>query len=121
MDRTGQSSSMPCQPRAGDVCAGATRSAGPGLRSAPTASRACGLKFDQAHARRRVADAAAGPYPRRHLIGDAGHMKEPVTLDQSDWRAAPIDVAGETVFAIGDVHGCSRHLDLLLGEFGKLA
>jgi serine/threonine protein phosphatase 1 len=32
----------------------------------------------------------------------------------SDWRIAPIQVNGETIFAIGDVHGCADHLSLLI-------
>ena len=48
-------------------------------------------------------------------------MADSATLDRSDWREAPIDADGETIFAIGDVHGCARQLDLLLGEFGRLA
>jgi len=32
----------------------------------------------------------------------------------SDWRVAPIRVNGETIFAIGDVHGCADHLSLLI-------
>jgi serine/threonine protein phosphatase 1 len=32
----------------------------------------------------------------------------------SDWRAAPIQVNGERIFAIGDVHGCVDHLSLLI-------
>jgi len=32
----------------------------------------------------------------------------------SDWIAAPIEPADETVFAIGDVHGCARELKALL-------
>src|ERR1044072_2610739 len=37
-----------------------------------------------------------------------------VSVDISDWRAAPVRVDGETIFAIGDVHGCADHLSLLL-------
>jgi hypothetical protein len=35
-------------------------------------------------------------------------MAAPVSI--SDWKAAPFDVKGETVFAIGDVHGCADEL-----------
>ena len=36
----------------------------------------------------------------------------PVTV--SDWKPAPFDMKGETVFAIGDVHGCAAELSVLL-------
>jgi serine/threonine protein phosphatase 1 len=32
----------------------------------------------------------------------------------SDWRPAPVALANETVFAIGDVHGCAQQLRALL-------
>jgi serine/threonine protein phosphatase 1 len=32
----------------------------------------------------------------------------------SDWYVAPIQVRGETIFAIGDVHGCADHLAAVL-------
>jgi serine/threonine protein phosphatase 1 len=32
----------------------------------------------------------------------------------SDWQPAPIILANETVFAIGDVHGCAKQLQVLL-------
>lgn len=44
-----------------------------------------------------------------------------VTLDVSDWRAAPIRLDGETVFAIGDVHGCHDQFAALLERFSALA
>lgn len=37
------------------------------------------------------------------------------------WQSAPFDLNGETVFAIGDVHGCARHLDALLTTIEGLA
>ncbi len=43
----------------------------------------------------------------------------PVTV--SDWIPAPFDVKGETVFAIGDVHGCAAELDALLKSIATLA
>jgi serine/threonine protein phosphatase 1 len=36
------------------------------------------------------------------------------TIVQSDWREAPIRLDGETVLAIGDVHGCHGQLATLL-------
>lgn len=44
-----------------------------------------------------------------------------VSIDASEWRAAPIDARGETVFAIGDVHGCSAQLGALLEYLSALA
>jgi len=43
----------------------------------------------------------------------------PVTL--SEWKPAPFDVKGETVFAIGDVHGCAAELGALLKSIAGLA
>jgi serine/threonine protein phosphatase 1 len=43
------------------------------------------------------------------------------TIVQSDWRAAPIRLDGETVLAIGDVHGCHGQLAALLERFSALA
>ena len=31
-------------------------------------------------------------------------------VEISEWKPAPFDLKGETVFAIGDVHGCGRPL-----------
>ena len=42
---------------------------------------------------------------------------EDFTIEQSDWREAPIRLDGETVFAIGDVHGCHGQLAALLERF----
>jgi serine/threonine protein phosphatase 1 len=44
-----------------------------------------------------------------------------VTVDISPWQSAPFALAGETVFAVGDVHGCSEQLDALLGAIRDLA
>ena len=33
-----------------------------------------------------------------------------VSLELSPWREQPLRLGGETIFAIGDVHGCERHL-----------
>jgi len=33
----------------------------------------------------------------------------------SEWAAAPFAVEGESIFAVGDVHGCAAHLSALLG------
>lgn len=43
-----------------------------------------------------------------------------ISLDQSDWREAPLRV-DQTIFAIGDVHGCDDQLGLLLETFKGLA
>jgi serine/threonine protein phosphatase 1 len=43
-----------------------------------------------------------------------------VSLDVSDWRDASLQL-DETVFAIGDVHGCHPQLPRLLTEFSELA
>jgi|ERR1043165_1115817 serine/threonine protein phosphatase 1 len=44
-----------------------------------------------------------------------------VSLEQSPWREHPLRLDDETIFAIGDVHGCEGHLAALLGTFSKLA
>src|ERR1051325_5004594 len=44
-----------------------------------------------------------------------------VSLEQSAWREQPLRLDGETIFAIGDVHGCDLHLAGLLETFSKLA
>jgi serine/threonine protein phosphatase 1 len=44
-----------------------------------------------------------------------------VSLEQSDWRDQPLRLDGETIFAIGDIHGCDHHLVALLETFSKLA
>jgi serine/threonine protein phosphatase 1 len=36
------------------------------------------------------------------------------TVAISDWKPAPFAVGSESIFAIGDVHGCARHLAALL-------
>jgi serine/threonine protein phosphatase 1 len=41
-------------------------------------------------------------------------------LERSDWRDAPLHL-DETIFAIGDVHGCHRQLAQLLEEFSARA
>ena len=43
-----------------------------------------------------------------------------IFLDQSDWREAPLRV-DQTIFAIGDVHGCHGQLAVLLDTFKTLA
>jgi serine/threonine protein phosphatase 1 len=42
-------------------------------------------------------------------------------VDISEWKTAPFDLKGETVFAIGDVHGCAAELKALLGSIRTLA
>jgi serine/threonine protein phosphatase 1 len=38
----------------------------------------------------------------------------------SDWKPAPFDLKGETVFAIGDIHGCAAELSDLLESISTL-
>jgi serine/threonine protein phosphatase 1 len=45
----------------------------------------------------------------------------PCALTVSDWRDAPFRVDGESVFAIGDVHGCADQLAALLEKATELA
>ena len=42
-------------------------------------------------------------------------------VEISDWTAAPFDLKDETVFAVGDVHGCADELRVLLDTIGGLA
>lgn len=44
-----------------------------------------------------------------------------VPVEISDWKPAPFRLAGETVFAIGDVHGCAEELRALVGTIAALA
>lgn len=39
----------------------------------------------------------------------------------TDWTPAPFDLGGETVFAVGDVHGCLREFDALLASIRSAA
>ena len=43
-----------------------------------------------------------------------------LSLDQSDWREAPLHV-DQTIFVVRDVHGCHEPLGLLLETFAALA
>src|ERR1041385_7006121 len=45
----------------------------------------------------------------------------PCAITVSDWRTAPFRVDGETVFAIGDVHGCADQLSELLKNIPEVA
>ncbi len=45
----------------------------------------------------------------------------PVPVKVSAWKPAPFDLAGETVFALGDVHGCADELTSLLATIRTLA
>ena len=45
----------------------------------------------------------------------------PLPVDISSWKPAPFDLKGETVFAIGDVHGCAAELAVLLEAIRGLA
>src|SRR5689334_13508720 len=38
----------------------------------------------------------------------------PVPVDVQPWKPAPFALGGETVFAVGDVHGCAEELGALL-------
>ncbi len=42
-------------------------------------------------------------------------------VDISAWKPAPFALKGETVFAIGDVHGCAAELRVLLDAIAELA
>ena len=42
-------------------------------------------------------------------------------VEVSEWKPAPFDLKGETVFAIGDVHGCAAELKALLATIARLA
>jgi len=44
-----------------------------------------------------------------------------VPVDISAWKPAPFALGGETVFAVGDVHGCARELASLLDAITTLA
>ena len=46
-------------------------------------------------------------------------MALPVEI--SAWKPAPFALKGETVFAIGDVHGCAAELAVLLQSIRELA
>ncbi|SJZ93877.1 serine/threonine protein phosphatase 1 [Enhydrobacter aerosaccus] len=45
----------------------------------------------------------------------------PVPVDISAWKPAPFAVEGETIFAVGDVHGCADELRTLLDAVGTSA
>lgn len=44
-----------------------------------------------------------------------------VAVEVSPWTPAPFALDGETVFAVGDVHGCADHLQSLLDTIRALA
>lgn len=44
-----------------------------------------------------------------------------VPVDVSEWKPAPFDLGGETVFAVGDIHGCAEELGALLRTISGLA
>jgi serine/threonine protein phosphatase 1 len=44
-----------------------------------------------------------------------------VPVEITGWKPAPFDLSGETVFAIGDVHGCARELRALRAAIATLA
>lgn len=39
----------------------------------------------------------------------------------SHWRDASVEITGDTIFAVGDVHGCASQLNLLLDEIASVA
>ena len=45
----------------------------------------------------------------------------PLPVEISPWKAAPFALHGETVFAVGDVHGCAEELTSLLEVIRTLA
>lgn len=45
----------------------------------------------------------------------------PVVVDVSAWHPAPFDTGDETLFAVGDVHGCALQLEALLEAIAELA
>ena len=45
----------------------------------------------------------------------------PLPVDISPWKPAPFALNGETVFAVGDVHGCLDEMTALLDTIGGLA
>jgi serine/threonine protein phosphatase 1 len=47
--------------------------------------------------------------------------QETVRVDIAEWCSADIDANRETIFVVGDVHGCADLLDALLNVFGRLA
>jgi calcineurin-like phosphoesterase family protein len=44
-----------------------------------------------------------------------------VPVDVGPWKPAPFELGGETVFALGDVHGCAEELAGLLATVAQLA
>ena len=44
-----------------------------------------------------------------------------VSVEIGPWQSAPFALDGETVFAVGDVHGCAEQLGPLLGTIRDLA
>jgi serine/threonine protein phosphatase 1 len=45
----------------------------------------------------------------------------PAAVEITSWRPAPFALNGETVFAVGDVHGCAGHLQSLIDTIRTLA
>jgi serine/threonine protein phosphatase 1 len=41
-------------------------------------------------------------------------VADSIDVDVSEWRAADIEIDGQTVFAVGDVHGCAEELRAVL-------
>ncbi|MBI3495971.1 MAG: metallophosphoesterase [Proteobacteria bacterium] len=48
-------------------------------------------------------------------------MDRNAALEVSEWRSARFDVEGESIFAVGDVHGCARELQMLLATIAATA
>jgi serine/threonine protein phosphatase 1 len=44
-----------------------------------------------------------------------------IEIQISDWKSAPFQLNGETVFAVGDIHGCAAHLSALQTTISTLA
>ena len=56
---------------------------------------------------------------RSSIAGMDTPIQMPVEID--DWKPAPFSLKGETVFAIGDIHGCAAELRTLLASIADLA
>ena len=44
-----------------------------------------------------------------------------IPVEISPWKPAPFALGGETVFAVGDIHGCLEEMTALLGTIATLA
>ena len=57
--------------------------------------------------------------PDRASIARHGYAAVALPVEISDWKPAPFALGGETVFAIGDVHGCAGELRALLDAIAR--